>query len=464
MAQYPTTQLGPETMQRWIEIAAESDEFWRSRPRWRSDVARIDHSSGSVVWGQAGLFDLEPIGLAVSAHFDGELSLAQLADDLAAAAEAPIEVARSVVASLAIELTSLAAIEGVDSSAPPSRAGGAAVRVSAPTVARRPNVVGESIRLDSGTGEEIRVVTEAGPNGALVTTEYLPNGRRRMYGSVTFSTDQIDQAATAAEVLAGDRSAAELVPADTCLGFKLRNDESVALVSRRGPDGRVRSVRCHDAEVAEVLRSRFGAVNESVERGPIEAFVVTPLEGCGPVRIYDGVGRRRGRPRSSADAAAVVDQILGERETASVAGVELPGAPLPLPLVLVGGPDGVDHLVPLDSLRGVGLVNRLVSSGYRPTFGRAVLSDDGVVTSPGSFTDSLVRSRSVRIHVGIDAVGDANRLALLLGATTPPGGDEAERTVLAAWRRHVMATAFDLARVDWATMTSPLDIHLGIER
>ncbi len=164
----------------------------------------------------------------------------------------------------------------------------------------------------------VRVEHGTDPQGNKQTIEHLVGGGRRITSEITYAFGDGELAVKDAERLAeqlmdGARSAAELVPRDSCLGSKLRNDEDVPLFTMRCDDGRLRSVRCHDRRVLERLTELAGGrAVEPPERGPIEAFVVTPLEGEGPLRVYDHRGVRRGRPRTVEDAVQVVDQLLGE--------------------------------------------------------------------------------------------------------------------------------------------------------
>ena len=415
-----TTLLGRE--RQWPE------EFWASTPSWRPDSARVEVGGEQVVWSDAGLFTVHPVAGVVAAFLDGTVTLATLADDVAFATDAPVEQARQLVAQLAVELSSLAALDGVVVPGPPP-AGPEPAAASA-----LPDEEGESYRFDPESGEEIRVVTAVDADGHLVTTEYLPDGRRRISTTMTFSSAQADQAMTAAEVLAGDRSAAELVPLTSCLGSKLRNHDDVPLVSIRGADGKVRSVRCHHPEVAERLRALAGSALVEDGRGPVEAFVVTPLEGHGPMRIFDGHGHRRGRPRTVEDVVAVVDQILGERAVAAVEPTD--DAPLPVDLVLLGAPDGSGVLVPRAALEGVGVTHRLVVAGWTPTVGRALVAADGTVAAPSGLGAPSCSARQVQVVVDGDTTA-ADRIGFLVGELPDDGTARATRlTGLAGFAQH----------------------------
>jgi hypothetical protein len=175
----------------------------------------------------------------------------------------------------------------------------------------------------------------------------------------------------------GRRSAAELVPPDSCLGAKLRNDDDVPLVSLRGTDGIVRSVRCHDVEVALALEASAGEALVA-ERGPVEAFVVTPLEGHGPLRIYDGRGRRRGRPRTPVEAADVVDQLLGEAAARSASNTP----PVIVLNATIGTREGRVQLLAPDVLDDHAARRALARQGWAISTAPAVLTLDGRIGYP----------------------------------------------------------------------------------
>ncbi|MEO6630025.1 MAG: hypothetical protein ABIP03_15830 [Aquihabitans sp.] len=465
----------PGRLQRWITAATSTDEFWSSSPSWKSGVARAELGSELVMWSDAGLFNVERVAGVVAQFLDGEVTLATLAEDLAATAEVPLEHARALVASLAVELTALHALVGTELPELP------AAEPVAPASGEMSGL-GETTAVDPESGEEIRVVTEVSPDGNVVITEYLPDGRRRVSTTMTFATGPDAAGLAAAEALAGDRSVAELVPCDSCLGSKLRNHDDVPLVSVRGADHKVRSVRCHDAAVAERLRALAGErLATSGERGPVEAFVVTPLEGSGPLRIFDGRGQRRGRPRSVEEAATVVDQILGEKaavssfasrqtDTPDAVAIDVaearepqasgaPTGPVPLGLALLGSGDGRAWLVPLELLDGWGLASRLKRAGLSPTWGRAVLGANGQISAPSAVSSPAVSVLTAEVLVeGAAGLSPAERLQLLFGDDALLGDPHVNRAELLA---RVAALAETLR---WSSLEQPLAVHLGVDR
>lgn len=474
--------------------AAATEDFWSSRPRWSDDTARAATGvpeAPLVVWSSAGVFNVGDPAATIAGFVDGEVTLAELAEDLAAVAEAPLDHARAVVAAMAVELSNLGALEGVALPDPPEPE----VDADDPSgpgsgVDPLPTEVGETTRIDPETGLEMRVVTQMLEGGNRVVTEYLPGGGRRVTSTLVAPSGRGDQALAWAEAMAGGRSLAELFPADSCGGSKIRNFDDVPLVSRVGLDGRVRSVRCHHPEVADRLAERFG--DSLVEdRGPIEAFVVTPLEGHGPMRLFDGRGARRGRPRTVDAAVNVVCQILGEREAEALSGVLPPmvaaaGLSLPEPTavgaadgsrgsgpevdeavllttVAVKGSDGTVHLVDEQSLYGVGLVHRLESAGFEPVWSRVALHVDGTLSVPD--VDGL-RPLGDTVNVHLSGVGlfPSDRVVALLGEMAQPDGVAPAGQDPGEWRQRWLSAATTVAsRSQWSDLTDPLPAHLGVD-
>ena len=276
--------------------------------------------------------------------------------------------------------------------------------------------------VDPETGEPIRVTTEVSETGNVVTTEYLPDGRRRISSTMTIGRDSGDPVAK--QVLIGDRSPAELVPRDSCLGSKLRNDDDVPLLSFHCRDGRVRSVRCHSEGVAAQLRSLAGdRLVPNDDRGPIVAFVVTPLEGVGPVRIYDGQGRRRGRPRSVSEAARVVDGLLGAHREA----FNEPSADSPLLLRLVLLRLGEETmLVPDGALDDPAAQRTWRRRGWEITWVNSIIDATGKVLPVGELTLPEPTSGEVTV-AGDESVRPADLLAFV---ALPSSGDGLVRSAL----------------------------------
>lgn len=399
--------------------------LWSSAPAWTVDTAWVEIDTQLLVWTAAGdLFALSTVGSVVARYFDGSIDLATLAEDLADAAAVPLEQARWHLAAIAVELQRWGAIEGVVIDDP--------VEPDAGAVEAAPAVVSEAFtRLDPVTGDEIRVTVEPGADGTTVTTEPLPDGLRRVTTEMSFTSgvgSSDPMAELVAEVLDGTRSVAELVPAESCLGSKLRNADDVALISIRCPDGAIRSVRCHDDDVAARLRTAAGDRLATGERGPVEAFVVTPLEGSGPVRVYDGLGRRRGRPRSVAETVTTIDEILGEVTTRHRTGID---APLALAMYLAVRADRA-VLLPAETLEDYRNRRDLRRAGWSTSAGVAMVHPDGRLARPSALDSDA--------SVAEDPIGlmgprpDASVMSIALGLALggiggPPAAVALERLV-----------------------------------
>lgn len=400
----PWHELGPERRRRWVQGANESEEFWESAPSWHPNVAKVVADNDLTVWSDWGLFSVERVAAAVARQVSGAVTLAELAGDLAAVAEVPLDTARMHVSVMALELCSLGAFDSVELPEQPAEL----VDDPPPSRAEPQGAVdiGEHMATDLDSGELIRVTKERGPEGQLITTEFLPDGRRRITTSTEFALDANAPDTEASRLAKGDRSAAELAPMDSCLGSKLRNFDDVPLLSFRGPDKVVRSVRCHSPEVADILRDRGkDLLVSSDERGPIETFVVTPMDGAGPLRIYDGAGERRGRPRSFIEAASIVDQILGERsqrDAMAVGEIEANGSLFGLDMQLHEAPDGSSVLMPKDALLGLGVPEQLKQAGWTLTWANASVQEDASVVAPSLFGQpSVARCQpELIVHLG----------------------------------------------------------------
>lgn len=233
----------------------------------------------------------------------GEASVAELAEDFAAAADLPTDRARALVGGLVVRLHDAGIIEPIVADFP-DFSDVERTDVPADTIDSDPDhepdfadELAEALR-DSKTEEFI--------------VETLPDGRKQVRAKFSMESEDTDRRAQlVTEVLAGDRALAELAPADSCLGFKLRigNDADRISVSRNGV---VLTIRCDHPKTTATLREALAnwLVDES---GPVAAFVVAPLEGDGPCRVFDALGRRHGRPRSTSEVVDLVLHLLHER-------------------------------------------------------------------------------------------------------------------------------------------------------
>lgn len=386
------------------------DAFWSASPRWKQEAVRVEVDGELVVWHDTNQFALDRVATALAVHFDGILSLGELVTDLVEALELFEDDARALISAATIELASTGAIEGVPELGPDlegaapaaetSQDGPAADQEPGPEMANAP-ASGAGVPRGDSSPEVIRVETTVDSDGNEVVVEHLSDGRRRVTTSVSLSLHDDASAALFQAAMAGDRSPAELAPIDSCLGSKLRNLEEVPLLNVRCSDGRVRSIRCHDPAVAEVLAERYGQALAVDERGPIAAFVVTPLEGDGPRRVFDGLGRRRGRPRSIEEVADLVDQILGE---ATIVGSGWgPEVPLALDLVALSRHGEQVVLVPSEVLHARGVIGALRASGWIASATEVSLDLHGRVSIPTAV--STIGSKP--LHEPVIAMGRA---------------------------------------------------------
>lgn len=402
--------------------------FWCASPRWAANAARVELDGELVVWHDTAQFALGPAASALAVHFDGSLPLDVLVTDLVEAVGLPDADARALVASVAVDLASVGVIEGVEF--PPSETAPPAEAVTSEVPADPPPGAGEPTSGDRGDSdppssasepEVHRVETSVDENGNQVVVEYLSGGRRRMSAKIDFMPRE-DPSATLLQVaLAAERSPAELVPVDSCLGSKLRNHDDVPLVPIRCSDGRVRSVRCHDLAVLDLLYERFGAAVATGEQGPVTAFVVTPLEGDGPRRVFDGMGQRRGRPRSAEEIVDLVDQILGEVVLTTTGW--RPSEPLALGLVALSHEGGASALVPLGALGDRGVARSLRGSGWRLRWTEVELDGKGRAVIAAANAASRQRLEDPVVVMGPPGLTSAQRVRLLLRPVIVPAGD-----------------------------------------
>lgn len=457
----PWRDLTPERRNRWLTDALSSDAFWASAPSWRTTAASVVSNGEMIVWTEVDLFSMERVAGALAGAVNGCVTLADLAADLEAVTELPADSARSVVAATTLELCSLGAYDSVElpDQPPASSSSELDYHAAQQTLGQLVTESSERMVVDPDSGETIRVVSGLGPQGQRITTEYLTDGRRRITTSTEFAVASNESDTTAAGVLAGERSVAELVPADSCLGSKLRNHDDVQLISFRCSDNRIRSVRCHSNEVANLLREHARErLVPGDERGPTEAFVVTPLEGVGPLRVYDGHGERRGRPRSSSEAASIVDQILGECATNEPRPVDGAAADVTvrLELALTSNPAGQAFLVPMHDLLERRTHKRLKQAGWTLTWGHAVLHPDGMVVAPSAFGTPAIRSSNPDIlTTSSRAESLPQRVQTLLG----PSANERDIRQSLLERAISLATSAHWRPMDTLLVTPPAITH-----
>ena len=270
--------------------------FWESRPRFGESTAIVKLDGQYVVWPQhLGPVAIDVTGSIVADYFDGVATVAELAEDFTEAARITTAAGRGLVGDLVNQLTA------------------SGVLVSNAASDKQQTAPDADTPSDFATQLAGAL---AGAGSPEIRTERLPDGRTRL--STRFELESGDTQARSrlvAEILAGNRSIAELVPSDSCLGYKLRIGQPTAEITVDLGDSKA-SIRCDDPAVESALRMTFGAYIVDDGKGPTIAFVVAPLEGNGPCRVFDAAGRRRGRPRTPDEVIDVVSQLLAERVSA----------------------------------------------------------------------------------------------------------------------------------------------------
>lgn len=427
--------LAPDEVAAWLERCGDDAEFWGSAPSWHAEMALREVEHHLVGLGPTGLLVVPPPGSVLAQFFDGESTLAELAEDLAEAGDAPLEQARLVTAMTTVELHALGVLHGVaapiraDDTSANEQAGGESSD-SEPA----PDAVVVSYRTDPETGENLRVESYIDDDGNPVTVEHQPDGTRRVTVEHTYLVGQGDQAATdagmlAEELMGGRRSVAELVPAGSCLGQKLRIGEDAEVVSICCPDGAVRSVRCDDPNVVDALVARAGSLlAPDGTRGPVEAFVTVPFEGDGPRRVYDGRGERRGRPRTVDQIVDLVDRLIGE---ATLLGGSSPAGG-PLLTATVARRNGEALLVHRSLDSEYHIRQELRRDGWELTGAAATVYEGhelGWATALGD--PGRVPFDAVRLGPGFDQLPGPMLLARIVGSgpVNAPFGDAVDRLV-----------------------------------
>lgn len=349
--------------------------FWASAPRWATDVATCPMGDDLIVWAPGGFTQLTSAAAVVARFFDGTVTLAELANDLAAATGLHHEWSSQTVREVAEQLCRSDALTGVDISDLRVDADGSMSPSEVP-ISASGGVVEETQIPGVGKDDCVRVTEEVREDGTVLRTETLADGRRRISATMEIG-GHLDFLGSLVTV--NGRSPAELIPLDSCVGSKLRNHEDVPLLSFRCSDGELRSIRCHSAEVEHGL-VELGCVRVHPDdrRGPIVAFVVAPLEGVGPIRIYNGNGQRHGRPRSAAEAIRVVDGLLGAYAASNTTRV--------LADISTLMRDDELLMVPAEWTTDIDRVRRWRRDGWQPSWASTSLDTDGELRTAAELT------------------------------------------------------------------------------
>ena len=254
---------------------------------------------------------------------DGTTPLLELAEDLTAALEVTSAAASQILEGLVRDLAEAGAVSGVEDPPEPVEPESSAEASTSSEEAEFP---------EPGPGVIRTITQEAGGN--TVVTDLHPDGSRHITTQMTMSMSAFSPGGDP-----GGRSPAEQMPPDSCLGNKLRLGSPASSLALEIDENRV-LIRCDDPEIVAHLRSTLPVVPDATpdDWGPTEIFIVRPLEGVGPPRIFDRMGGRRGRPRSTHDVAFQVAELLAERLNATAQRSE--SERLPLRAAAVYGADG----------------------------------------------------------------------------------------------------------------------------
>lgn len=421
--------LDPEEVRDIALSVARDDRTWAMTPEWNAASARHRPERRLVAWTPRVAFEFPLVEGVVADQFDGRTTLGELVDDLVAVFGIPVETAEAYVAHAVVLTCAIGACDielsdliGAGDETRPDSVLGEAAELLADLAGE--DFSGDRVTFSTADGSEVTRTVDAAGN--LLTFTVHPDGTRTVSTSVVIGADDVGGSRLYDDLLDGGRSLAELAPPDSCVGSKLRNLNSVPLLSFIGADGRTRSVRCHDPDVETILLDRLGGGGGRIEPGPILAFVVTPLEGRGPLRVYDGSARRRGRPRTPDDAAAIVADILGEDELIRSGGSA--DASLVLPWILGTWPGGV-VLLPFDAVDDSSIQRWFRTAGGRLGSGCVMLRPDGSLCT-ATTTAPVTTYEPTRVSFALR--GDTGETDLFLGLLPEglPGGQHLDRVLV----------------------------------
>lgn len=275
-------------------------------------LARVGGSALAWPDGEPLVVDLSTA--LVLPYLDGSTDLGELVEDAAAALDLDPAVADDRIR---VELDALIAAGVVGAGATDDGVHG-------------PGAIGEP--------EAPTILEVIEKDGQTTVLSQLPDGRFQRTVSTTISaTSSVD---TMRDALATN-ALTDLLGADSCVGFKLRAGQpAIDLVIAVGD--REARVRVDHPPTLEALRRRLGAhlldeaelvraaapVPGGVEDGGepwvpsaaaerrhglgVTAYVIGPLDGEGPARVYDRWGNRAGRPADADSAAIEVGHLLTE--------------------------------------------------------------------------------------------------------------------------------------------------------
>lgn len=337
--QHSIRRLNPDDIP--VRSAVGDPSFWSATPGWLPAIASRRTRGGLLVWTGVEILAVPVVPAAIVEHFDGQTSLLVLAEDFAEAASVTLDEAKRHVALATTFLTALGACDRSPVQLPPAPELSDETDEPMPSGIRDGDVqtLAELERhgVTYHLGDGRKVTKSVDRDGKVVTIEETPDGEKTISTTITIDGSSPAGARQLAQIMAGDRSPAELAAPDTCVGARLRAGDDIPLTSIQSSGGHVLSVRCQDDEVRALLEERFGDRVVEDERGPVCVFVTTAFEGTGPVRVYDGTAQRRGRPRSPHETVDLVDHLLGEHD--ALMSEFVPAAPLVVPLAVANRSD-----------------------------------------------------------------------------------------------------------------------------
>lgn len=274
-------------------------------PRLPGALPMVHIGDGAVAWPDGSPLVIGAATALVLPYLDGATPVDDLIEDASfALGRAEGEVAPSVWEELRV-LQAAGAVQGVGP-------------------ARSDHATGTTSGAIASIDGAVEIERHESAHGTTVT-ERLADGRYRRTVTADLrsasTTDDLRDAMVT-------NALTDIVTADTCVGFKLRADEpSHDLLVDLG--GETTRVRVDDPDTHDLLRTSLGArvrddrrfaslaeLDDPAARDGIgvTAYVVAPLDGVGPPRVYDRWGERVGRPRDTGDTVAIVGHLLAEQQ------------------------------------------------------------------------------------------------------------------------------------------------------
>jgi len=348
-------------------------------PELGRDVFTWTSNGESMAWAGQRWHVLEPVSAAILSAVDGHVTVDELIDD-AISLGLGRSAAEAIVVSALVGLRQLGLV---------------VIDLDLPSAASNPPASGEVteheatpeegtwIEIDGPSGEEIEVTVERNAHGHLQRTERWADGRGRVTTWVSLTSSD-----GSGEPAAEGVSLADVIPADSCLGTKLRLDEAADMISVEAPDGDVVTIRSTDRGVAGRLRATIGRDRLTMQTGPVVAYVVSPFAGVGPSRVFDRFGRRVGRPRRPEDVVTLVESLV--QESLRIKSRRDEGDLMLLPMVTAVHPSGRVALLPLRLASDPARLRAAAAAGWAVHMARGRILDEGAIELPHRWTPRAV--------------------------------------------------------------------------